>query len=807
VADEIKVKVTVTEDQLTAVLTKQEKLALNAESAMKAFNNAVKNGKDPANQLGKSIESMFSSFKGASVGISALTNIKKPLEDAKKPVSDLSRLFGEMNNQLSLVKATFVGTFAANLVAKSLSAISGGFRDAIQSTREFSRAIAEINSTLPANSKLTDEQAKRLATLSEKFGTSAASQARGFFEAVSNGVEDTAVAFNILSAANNAALSGLVDINTATRLITTTFNAYKAQGVSVAQITDSLVSVTQLSGAKFEELAQSMGRVTNVAAQSGISISELGGTVAFLNARSLTTEQAITGIAGAIGDISKPTKEAAAEAARLGIEFNATALKSKGLVGFLQDVTEKTNGNITSLRTLFGDQRSANAVVAIATSKFKEYADTVDKVAASQGEAARAAKTIKESLDFKLDQLSNQFNGLAIAIGSKLTPLIEAATNAIIGLKQVLGESGVSVDENVNKIKKLGEEYNGNVDKVKRLTKELESFKAIGADGSAAIAQEQLNKTLERQNQILAERQRLRTKAPVDAPAGTDPTTPEPRQVEAEKLERESLNRIAVLRAEFNQSQAQIKLDQQTQLGVLQQDELARVIEAENALINAKYAAELEKTKLIQDAATQRAAIEEIDLKKRNDRQKNQDNRDKAAFSAKIALERNLQQQRGQIIGQGFALASELAKDGSKTQFLIQKAGALAQIGIARGLAIAAVPSQVAAIPYPANLAAAAQLTAYANIQAALGAATVAASAIKGFATGGIVGDGASTGGDNTVIKARKGEMVLNAEEQKSLFDAIRTGSFGVGDIVVQIDGREIARATRNQIRSGFVLA
>lgn len=45
----------------------------------------------------------------------------------------------------------------------------------------------------------------------------------------------------------------------------------------------------------------------------------------------------------------------------------------------------------------------------------------------------------------------------------------------------------------------------------------------------------------------------------------------------------------------------------------------------------------------------------------------------------------------------------------------------------------------------------------------------------KGFASGGIVGQagGASMGPDNTTIKARDGEMVLNAEQQKNLFDFI----------------------------------
>jgi hypothetical protein len=178
---------------------------------------------------------------------------------------------------------------------------------------------------------------------------------------------------------------------------------------------------------------------------------------------------------------------------------------------------------------------------------------------------------------------------------------------------------------------------------------------------------------------------------------------------------------------------------------------------------------------------------------------------DKNAKAAQVALEASFQNSRNSLIGQGFALAGALAKDGSKTQFLIQKAAALAEIAIGDGKARALIPAQTALIPFPANIAAAASLNAYVTAQTALGAAIVGASAIKGFAEGGIVG--ATNGGDNRMATVRDGEMILNANQQKTLFDSINGGNMGGSDIIIQVDGREIARAVRSQIQSGFVLS
>ncbi len=51
------------------------------------------------------------------------------------------------------------------------------------------------------------------------------------------------------------------------------------------------------------------------------------------------------------------------------------------------------------------------------------------------------------------------------------------------------------------------------------------------------------------------------------------------------------------------------------------------------------------------------------------------------------------------------------------------------------------------------------------------------------FATGGVVGgmNGASMGGDNTYIHARRGEMIMNAAQQRKLWDLLSGGSFGGG--------------------------
>jgi len=76
------------------------------------------------------------------------------------------------------------------------------------------------------------------------------------------------------------------------------------------------------------------------------------------------------------------------------------------------------------------------------------------------------------------------------------------------------------------------------------------------------------------------------------------------------------------------------------------------------------------------------------------------------------------------------------------------------------------------------------------------------------FEQGGFVGgaNGATSGPDNRIAQVKDGEMILNASQQKNLMDIINGGG-NAAPIIFQVDGREIARAVRNQVQGGFKLA
>lgn len=123
-------------------------------------------------------------------------------------------------------------------------------------------------------------------------------------------------------------------------------------------------------------------------------------------------------------------------------------------------------------------------------------------------------------------------------------------------------------------------------------------------------------------------------------------------------------------------------------------------------------------------------------------------------------------------------MSEDESKSEAEREAAAKKAKTLSALQIAAnaGTAIAKGVAGAMDTPFPANIAALA--TTLAAVLSAI--AQAKALAAEGHAGGGVVGNrftGATMGADNTTIKARRGEMVLNANQQRQLFEIANGGA------------------------------
>ena len=334
-------------------------------------------------------------------------NLKNTLAGAKKAGSALDRF-----------KATAVGAFAAIVAYRVGAHLVAEFREAVRAGLEFSKAMGEIETLMPEVERNTNRLRSSLIDLSNEFGQDATTQARGFYDVVSAGVQGFSNQLDVLNVTNKVAIGGLTDTATATNVLVTTMNAFENQGATASQVADVLFTTVKQGVTTIPQLASSLGQVNAIASTAGVTLGEVGASMAVLTKNGLSTAESATALKAAIVSFSKPTAKARQIINRLGIDFSTAAIQQKGFANVLREVREATKGNITVLQQLFPNVRAQAALLPLLTSRWGEFEKQLENFKDTTGAADKAFERISRTASFQSDRLSTSFKNVWVAVTS-----------------------------------------------------------------------------------------------------------------------------------------------------------------------------------------------------------------------------------------------------------------------------------------------------------------------------------------------------------------------------------------------------
>jgi TP901 family phage tail tape measure protein len=330
--------------------------------------------------------------------------------DAAKAIQDMGRAsiaFERMHGATNRVMggATAVASSMGRL-ALSASPVAFGLGMAINSSREFGKAIAFIQTIAdPAELSQRKLEDSTLA-LAMAYGTAPVDQAMSMYQAISSGATTAAQALAIMDTSNRLAVAGGAQLEPTLKLMGTIMNTYGQQGLSAAEASDILFQSTNYGVMTIAELGASMGDVVPTAAALNISFTDINAAMATATLRGATASEAATGLNMALVNVLKPTKDAKDMAKMLGLEFNAAALKTKGLNGFMQDVVKKTKGSEEAMTSLFGSIMGFKTVMKLTAEEGKLYNEILGKVGEHANATDGAFEKMSNTLDFQMRKMN-----------------------------------------------------------------------------------------------------------------------------------------------------------------------------------------------------------------------------------------------------------------------------------------------------------------------------------------------------------------------------------------------------------------
>lgn len=353
---------------------------------------------------------------GITKAIGKATQFNKSMGKSDQAVKEMSSTAAGLG-KLMLTGLGFL------VAAKAVTGFVKAVGNSINAAADLEKSMANVATLVDTSAVNIDELTESVLDMTTEVLKSAEDLSAGLYQVFSAGVTDSAEAMEVLRVSAIAATAGLSDTATSVDAITTILNAYGLEASQATDVSDLLFQTVKLGKTTFSELANAIGTVISPAAAVGVELDELFATLATLTKGGIDTRTATTALRATLLSVLKPSDQAKKKARELGIEWNVQALKAKGLIAFLGELREKTQGNAEDITEIVPNVRALNAVLATVGEQWDEliniqgqFEDRAGATIQAFGEIADTVKSQSERLGLAIDRLSAKFGGLFLSI-------------------------------------------------------------------------------------------------------------------------------------------------------------------------------------------------------------------------------------------------------------------------------------------------------------------------------------------------------------------------------------------------------
>lgn len=240
-----------------------------------------------------------------------------------------------------------------------------------------------------------------------------------------------------------AAADGL-DLATTSDIVTDALTAFGLQASDSAHFADVLAQASSSANTNVSMMGESFKYVAPVAGSLGMSVEDVAIALGLMANSGIKSSQAGTALRTTLTNMVKPTDDIAALMDQLGINVTDADGKMQSLRTIMETLREKFSGlsadeQANAAATLAGKEAMSGllAIVNASQSDFDKLANAIDN---SNGRADSMAETMMDNLGGSITLLKSALEGLAIKIGSTLTPTLQKLTDFATKVTEKLNE-------------------------------------------------------------------------------------------------------------------------------------------------------------------------------------------------------------------------------------------------------------------------------------------------------------------------------------------------------------------------------
>ena len=300
--------------------------------------NAVRAKNAVLNTLNNTMRRTAATATSAGGGMSRVTNETQKATAASK---------GLLLSWQSLIRLLTI-----QVLHQAVSLLSMALRRAADDAKELQLKLAEVRAISDGVFLSIQDWGSGLRAVAEKWGTDLLQLTEAAYQTVSNQIAQGEEAIKFVESASRLAMAAVGTQTDAVQALSSVINAYKLNVNEAESVSAKLFETIKLGRLRLANLGQDLGQVTPIAAQLGVTVDELLGSIASLTRLGMSSSEAVTQMRNVFLRLLRPTDEMRGLISDLGFASGAAMIKTLGLAGAFKAMQDRARGSLDVLTDL-----------------------------------------------------------------------------------------------------------------------------------------------------------------------------------------------------------------------------------------------------------------------------------------------------------------------------------------------------------------------------------------------------------------------------------------------------------------------
>ena len=433
------------EEKLAKKLASAEDSMQKAANAVTAYQKQLNYTERDQKKLGEELERTGRYLDEAKSSADGCARSIDQYGKEVKRAGDSSEQFGntskEAVNQLA-------AALAAAGVAKSVKEIADALMDCVDSFAEFQSQMSTVQAISGASGQEMDALAEKARYMGATTAFTAAQAAQALEYMAMAGWKTGDMLGGLEGVMNLAAASG-ESLGTTSDIVTDALTAFGLAAADSAQFADVLAAASSNSNTNVAMMGETFKYAAPVAGALGYSIEDVALAIGLMANAGIKGSQAGTALRGTLTNLAKPSDDVLWYMEELGVSMTDSAGQTRSLSELLDVLRDRfsalTEAQQAEYAAGIAGKEAMSGLLAIVNASEADYQKLTEAITASSGAAREMSEIRLDNLQGQMTLLSSAADGLKLAVGEQLTPVLtdlaQAGTEAFAWAAEFVSEN------------------------------------------------------------------------------------------------------------------------------------------------------------------------------------------------------------------------------------------------------------------------------------------------------------------------------------------------------------------------------